>query len=259
MPITTLIIDDEPLARDKIRGFLQREDDFEVIGECRDGMEALAKIEELRPDLIFLDVQMPELDGFGVLENLDLPAEQNAPIVVFTTAYDQYALKAFEVHAIDYLLKPFDRERFQASLARVRGESERREAGAMREQLQALLSGVRDDKSEFPERLVVRNSGRVVFVRVDEIDWIDAAGNYVKIHAGEETFQLRETMSGIEKRLDPQRFLRIHRSTIVHIDRIRELEQRFHGDYIVVLNSGQRLTLSRSYRDRIQDLLEQSA
>lgn len=260
MTIRTLLIDDEPLAREKLQGFLGREDDIEVIAECRDGREAVEVIDREKPDLVFLDVQMPEMDGFDVLEHVDPDA---LPTVIFTTAFDQYALTAFDVHAVDYLLKPFDRERFQEALDRARKELGRArldDSGlhGMREQLLALLRDVDARRPKYPERLVVKSSGRVVFVRVDSIDWIDAAGNYVKIHTEGETHTLRETMTHLEDRLDPERFLRIHRSTIVRIDRIKELQQQFHGDYVVILEGGQRLTLSRSYRDRIQDLLDRS-
>lgn len=246
MTIRTILVDDEPLAREKLRRFLEPEEDFEVIAECRDGAEALKTIETNAPDLVFLDVQMPELDGFAMLDHLD---RGRLPAVVFVTAYDEYALRAFEVHAVDYLLKPFDRERFGQALARIR---EHRRLDEMRAKLEKLL----DERQRYPDRMEVRSSGRVIIVRVEEIDWIDAAGNYVKIHTGSETVQLRETMARLEERLDPNLFLRIHRSTIVNIDRIQELEQQPHGDYVVVLRGGQRLTLSRSYRERMQKLLE---
>jgi len=253
MTIRTLIVDDEPLAREKLRSFLESEPDIEILGECRDGREALIAIEADKPDLVFLDIQMPELSGFEVLENVE---PESLPAVIFVTAYDQYALKAFEVHAIDYLLKPFDRERLRQALDRARRERDRQELGEVQKQLRSLLADLDTQKPQFAERLVVKSAGRVVFVKVADIDWIDAAGNYVKLHVGGEGHLLRETMSHLEERLDPKRFLRIHRSTIVNIERIKELQQQFHGDYLVVLKSGQRLTLSRSYRDRIQGLLE---
>ncbi|MEM9558076.1 MAG: LytTR family DNA-binding domain-containing protein [Acidobacteriota bacterium] len=255
MAIRTILVDDEPLAREKLQGFLQKETDIEIVAECRDGREAVETIERERPDLVFLDVQMPEMDGFEVIETLEA---DSLPIVVFVTAFDQYALKAFDVHAVDYLLKPFDRERFREALDRARRELGRESLDSMRDQLLALLRDVDQRRPRFPDRLVVKTSGRVVFVRVDTIDWIDAAGNYVKIHAGGEVHTLRETMTHLEERLDPERFLRIHRSTIVRVDRIKELQQQFHGDYVVILEGGQRLTLSRSYRDRIQELLDRS-
>lgn len=254
MPIRTIIVDDEPLARDKLRGFLEREGDVEILAECRDGREAVEAIDEQHPDLVFLDVQMPEMDGFEVLENIDT---ESLPTVIFTTAYDQYAIKAFDVHAVDYLLKPYDRERFQQALARARSEQERRRVGEVEQRLMALIGDLEKRRSStFPDRLVVKTSGRVVFIKVADIDWVDAAGNYVRLHIGGDSHLMRETMGRIETRLDPEQFLRIHRSTIVNIERIRELQQQFHGDYLVVLKNGQRLTLSRSYRDKIQDLLD---
>jgi two-component system LytT family response regulator len=253
MPIRTLIVDDEPLAREKLRVFLENEPDIEVVGESRDGKEALLAIDSLRPDLVFLDIQMPELGGFEVVENIE---RDSLPQIIFVTAYDQYALKAFEVHALDYLLKPYDRERLQVALDKARREQDRKQLGDMHKQLLGLIADLDKQRAQFPDRLVVKTSGRVVFVKVDDIDWVDAAGNYVKLHAGGDSYLLRETMSRLEERLDPKKFLRIHRSTIVNIERIKELQQQFHGDYLVILKSGQRLTLSRSYRDRIQGLLE---
>ncbi|MEM6797630.1 MAG: LytTR family DNA-binding domain-containing protein, partial [Acidobacteriota bacterium] len=238
-----------------VRGFLEGESDIEIVAECRDGKQALETIESEKPDLIFLDVQMPEMDGFEVLANIE---PDLFPTVIFTTAYDQYALKAFDVHAVDYLRKPFDRERFREALGRARSEVERRQLGDVKEHLQALLEHVAEQRPKHPERLVIKSSGRVVFLKVDDIDWVDAAGNYVKLHAGAENHLLRETMSRLEDRLDPSKFIRIHRSTIVNIERIKELQQQFHGDYLVVLKGGQRLTLSRSYREKIQVMLDSS-
>ena len=247
MTIRTLIVDDEPLAREKVAGFLAHEPEFEVVRECRDGAEAIAAIREEKPDLVFLDIQMPEVNGFGVLEGLDAA---ELPNVIFVTAFDRYALRAFEVHAVDYLLKPFDRERFRDALSRFR---EQHEVGRMKKQLQAMLQ----ERAQYADRIEVKMPGRVAIVRVEEVNWIDAAGNYVKIHLDDETLTLRETMSRLEKRLNPQMFMRIHRSTIVNIDRIKELQQQFHGDYVVLLKGGQRLTLSRSYREKMQNLLQQ--
>ena len=255
LAIRAILVDDEPLAREKVRTFLEDELDIEVIAECRDGREAVEKIDSEKPDLVFLDVQMPEMDGFEVLENLE---EEAIPTVVFTTAFDQYALKAFDVHAVDYLLKPFDRERFKEAVDRARQSIQRQQSGDVREQLMALLKDVGKERSTYPERLVIKSSGRVVFLKAEEIDWVDAAGNYVRLHAGKESHMLRETMGRLEQRLDPELFIRIHRSTIVNVERIKELQQQFHGDYLVVLHNGQRLTLSRSYRDKIQSLLDRS-
>jgi two-component system, LytTR family, response regulator len=247
--IRVLIADDEPLARQRIQTLLEHEDDIAVVAECADGLQAVAAVEEHKPDLLFLDVQMPALDGFGVLEALE-PAER--PVVIFVTAHDHYALRAFDVHALDYLLKPYDRDRFHKALERARAEIRGSERGRADSRLTSLVEEV---KARRPvERLLIKSAGRVYFVRVEEIWWIEASGNYARLHAGSETHLLRETMNGLEMRLDPQRFLRIHRSTIVNIERIKELHPWFHGDYQVVLHDGTELTLSRSYRPRLQEL-----
>jgi two-component system LytT family response regulator len=250
MAIRVLIIDDEPLARQRIRALLEAEADVEVIGECEDGVKAVAAIREHKPDLLFLDVRMPELDGFGILEAL---GTERMPGVIFVTAYDRYALRAFEVHALDYLLKPFDRERFKRALERARAQIGRAQTAEVSEQLRALLEDARGGR-RFLDRVVIKSASRVFFLRVEEIDWIEAAGNYLKLHAGNESHLLRETMNGLEARLDPEKFLRIHRSTIVNIERIQELQPWFHGDYVVLLRDGTKLTLSRSYRQKLQDL-----
>src|SRR5262249_15102954 len=220
--------------------------DSPVGGECADGQEARRAIGKHQPQLVFLDVQMPGLNGFDVLEAI---GPDKMPAVVFVTAYDAYALRAFEVHALDYLLKPFDRDRFQKALQRARAEVQR--AGPD-PRLASLLEEVKARKPA--ERLMLQSSGKVYFVRVEDIDWVEAAGNYARLHVGGETHLLRETMNGLEARLDPQKFLRIHRSTIVNIERVKELHPWFHGDYQVVLRDGTELTLSRSYRPRLQEL-----
>jgi two-component system LytT family response regulator len=250
MTLHVLIVDDEPLARSRLRALLEREPDVEVVGESGDGTAAVAAARALRPDLVFLDVQMPALDGFGVLEALGEPL----PAVVFVTAYDRYALRAFEVHALDYLLKPFDRERFRRALERARAALQRDESLAVNRKLLELLDDVRPGRKAAP-RLVVKTAGRVFFLRPEEIDWVEAAGNYVKLHAGREEHLLRETMSALEGRLDADRFVRIHRSALVNLDRVRELQPWFHGDYKVILRDGTELTLSRGYRPKLQELL----
>lgn len=249
--IRTLIVDDEPLARERIRTLLEGENDIEVLGECTDGREAVTTIEAERPDLVFLDVQMPELDGFGVLEVLDV---EEMPVVVFVTAFDQFALRAFDAHAVDYLLKPFDRERFQRALGRARIQVERHSEDDFGERLRTLLGQLKP-KAEFLERLAVRAGGRIVFIRTDEVDWIDAQGNYARLHLKERTYLLRETMSALEAKLDPARFVRIHRSTIVNAERIRELEPMFAGEYLVILRDGTKLPSSRTYRDKLHQAL----
>jgi two-component system, LytTR family, response regulator len=251
--IRALIVDDEPLARQRIRTLLEKDSEVEVIDECGDGRAALAAIQEYRPDLVFLDVQMPVLDGFGVIEEL---GGALMPAVIFVTAHDRFALRAFEVHAFDYLLKPFDKERFHTALERAKAAVTQSRNGDV-QQLLALLKDVRETRS-LPERLVVKTGGRVFFVRIEEIDWIEAAGNYVRLHCGKEDHLLRESMSGVEGRLDERQFLRIHRSTIVNVERIQELQPAFHGDYAVILRDGTELTLSRGYRDKVQALLKMS-
>ena len=252
MKIRTLIVDDEPLARERLRALLSAEPDIEVIGECGDGPAAVQAIRSDTPDLVFLDVQIPEIDGFGVIERIGV---ENAPVVVFVTAYDQYALEAFDVHAVDYLLKPFDEARFAKALARARGTVQSQRSGEVNERLLTLLRGIKAAPSGRAERLVVKSAGRLFFLRTEEIDWIESSGNYVCLHVGNETHLLRETMSSLEARLDPTAFIRIHRTAIVNVDRIKELQPLFHGEYEVVLRGGARLTLSRSYRDRLQCLL----
>jgi two-component system LytT family response regulator len=253
--IRSVIVDDEPLARDRVRMLLAGVDDIEVVGEFGDGRAAVAGIGELRPDLLFLDVQMPEVDGFGVLQ---LVGAEQMPVTVFVTAYDQYALKAFDVSAVDYLLKPFDRERFLRALARARKQipSAASPEADLQARLLSLLQHV--NKNIFLERLVIKSSGRISFLKTDEVDWIEAAGNYVRLHVARESHMLRETMSSIEGRLDPAKFVRIHRGAVVNLERIRDLQPLFHGDHQVTLRDGSRLTLSRSYRENLERVLGRS-
>jgi two-component system, LytTR family, response regulator len=252
MTIRTCIVDDEPLARERLRSLLKSEPDIELVGECEDGAAAVDLIEKHAPDLVFLDVQMPGTDGFAVLRALD---GRTPPAVVFVTAYDQYALQAFDVHALDYLLKPFSSGRFRRAMQRVRAELQRETPGVeMSQRLISFIQNLRQQKQ--PERLVLKTSGRVSFVRIDEIDWIEAEGNYVRLHIGATSHLLRETMKGIEAKLDPDRFIRIHRSTIVNTDRIKELQPLFHGEYAVILRDGTRLTASRGPENKLRKLIE---
>lgn len=255
MSIRTLIVDDEPLARQRLKRFLEEDAETEVVGECADGREAVEQIERLKPDLLFLDIQMPEVDGFGVLEAL---AEAEMPAVVFVTAYDQYALRAFDVHAVDYLLKPYDRDRFRKALKRARMQIEQRRSGDVDRRLLSLLAHVKAEQKHL-ERLVIKSVGRVFFLKTEEIDWIESSGNYVRLHAGGEAHLLRETMNRLAAKLDPDKHLRIHRSTIVNIERIKELQPLFSGDYVVILRDGTQLTLSRSYRDKLLELFDKSS
>ncbi|HYV31703.1 MAG TPA: LytTR family DNA-binding domain-containing protein [Candidatus Binatia bacterium] len=251
--IRVLVVDDEPLARERVRQLLQEEPDIELIGECPDGLSAVQAIRKHSPELVFLDVQMPELDGFGVLAQV---SREKMPAVIFVTAHDQFALKAFEVHAVDYLLKPFDKERFKTALRRAVDQIGRQQTRELSQRLGALLADVRTQpRAKYPDRLAIRSSGRVVLVKVDDIDWVEAADNYVSLHVGREEHLHRETMSALEAQLPPEKFMRISRSTIVHLDRIKELQPLFHGEYAVILRNGTSLTLSRGYRDKLDQLL----
>lgn len=253
-PIRAIIVDDEPLAREGVRLHLNGETDIEVVGEAGTGEEAVTLIETVRPDLLFLDVQMPGIDGFGVLDAI---GPTHMPVTIFTTAYDEFALRAFDAHAIDYILKPYDAERFHMAIERARLQLTGRRKATIDERLDSLLEELRT-RNQYLERLVVRAGGRILILRVSEIDWIEAASNYVRLHAGGKEYLLRETMTALEAKLDPMEFVRIHRSTIVRVDRIRELEPLFQGDYVVVLEDTTRLTSSRGYRERLQELLQSS-
>jgi two-component system, LytTR family, response regulator len=249
MKVRTIVVDDEPLARERLIKLLRSESEIEVVGEAANGRAAVDLIRQEKPALAFLDVQMPELDGFGVLSELD---ESERPGIVFVTAYDKFALKAFEVHAIDYLLKPFDKERFHSALRRALDHLTRPQPDKMQEQLSALLSELRPAPQS--DRIAVKSDGRVVFIKLADIDWIEAADNYISLHVGKDSPLVRETMANIEARLPRERFIRISRSTIVNMDRIKELQPMFHGEYAVILRDGTRLTLSRSHRDKLQQL-----
>ncbi len=249
--IRALIIDDEPLARRKIRRMLARDPEVEILGDCANGREAIAAISAQNPDLVFLDVQMPEIDGFDVLESIP-PAEM--PFVIFVTAYDQYALRAFEVSAVDYLVKPFDRRRFEKALQRAKSRLASERGSDLNQQTLALLEELKA-RSSHVERLVIKAGGRAFFLKTEEIDWIEAEGKYVRLHVGKESYLLREAIGGMESQLDPKKFPRIHRSTIVNIERVRELQPWFHNEYRVILKDGTELMLSRSCRKRLGELL----
>ena len=249
--IRAVIVDDESPARTRIRELLRATPDVEIIDECSNGREAVRSISANSPDLVFLDIQMPELDGFAVIEAL---GPEHLPAVIFVTAYDHYAVQAFEVNAIDYLLKPFDRQRFQTALSRARDHLQMNNKGELNQQLNTLLRQLKTPQKQ-AERFVVKSGGRVFFLKNEEIDWIEAAGNYVRLHVGTETHLLRETMNAIQKKIDPSRFIRIHRSTFVNVEKIKELQPWFHGEYVVIMRDGTQLTMSRSYRSSLPDLL----
>ncbi|HJZ66652.1 MAG TPA: LytTR family DNA-binding domain-containing protein [Blastocatellia bacterium] len=249
--LRTLIVDDESLARERIRDMLASDREIEIIAQCANGEEAIEAIQQLSPDLVFLDVEMPGIDGFGVLEAL---APQQIPTIIFVTAYDQYAVRAFEVYALDYLLKPFDQERFDKAVDRAKAHiaSERNEA--LNERILSALEEIKT-KPVHLERLVIKMNGHVFFIKAEEIDWLEAEGNYVRLHAGKESYLLRDTISALESQLDSKKFIRVHRSAIVNIDRITELQPWFHGEYRIILGEGVELTLSRTYREKLHELL----
>ncbi|MBL8177941.1 MAG: response regulator transcription factor [Bryobacterales bacterium] len=249
--IRALIADDEPLAREWLRGLLAEHADIDVIEEAGNGIAAIEHVTALEPDVLFLDIDMPELDGFGVVEAL---GEQRPHCIVFVTAHDRFALQAFEVHALDYLLKPFDAGRLRRTLDRVRTQLSTKTAAALPEKLNAILDSLRQPRKH--DRIAVKDNGRVFFLRTEDIRWVEACGNYVKLYTPNGSHLLLQTMAGMEGRLDAERFLRIHRSTIVNIDAIHSIEPLFHGDYEVRLKSGEALPLSRGYRDRLQALIE---
>ena len=249
--IRVVIAEDQAMVLGALVALLEIEGDIEVVAQARDGEEAVTAIQDHAPQLVFLDVQMPNMNGFDVIEAV---GSERMPLVIFVTAYDQHALKAFQVRALDYLLKPFDRERFTDALQRARKQLERDETGDLGRRLLALVKDLRRDQPR-SDRLVVKSGGRLFFLRTDEIDWVEAAGNYVRLHVGPSSHLLRETMNAIEGRLDPEKFFRIHRSRIVNMERIQELQPWLNGEYAVLLRTGTRLTLSRGYREKLQDRL----
>lgn len=265
MSIRSLIVDDEPLARRLLRSMLSTHDDIVLIGECGDGEEAVEVIHREQPDLLFLDVQMPAMDGFQVLKCLSL---EELPRVIFVTAYDEYALRAFDVHALDYLLKPFDEERLEEALRRARNNLEERDSapravagddtdlasGSYEVKILELLKELHA-RGRHAERLAITIDERTRFLPAENIDWIEADGKHVKIHAGEHTYPFREGISSVEERLDPHDFLRVHRSRIVRVAAVEEIQSWFKGEYLLILQDGTKLTTGRTYRDSVYRLL----
>ncbi len=241
-PLRVLIVDDEPLARERLRGWLRAEAGVEIVGECGSGPEAIAVLRRTPLDLVLLDVEMPGCDGFHVLAELP-PGSR--PAVIFVTAHERFALDAFEVQAIDYLLKPFDRERFQTALRRAEEYIRVRRTGKLEDRLESLLA---DAPGRKPERLTVKADGRLVFLKPDDIVWVEAADNYIILHLVSGQLMLRDTLTAIEERLGPASFARVSRSALVNLDQIKELQPTFHGDYVVVLRNGTKVPLSRSLR-----------
>ena len=249
--IRALIADDEALARKFIRRMLKDDREVEVVGECSNGKEAVALIKKENPDVVFLDVQMPEMDGFAVLESI---AHDQWPEIIFTTAYEQYAIRAFELHALDYLLKPFDQTRFRDAMkyAKERFRSQDQKDG--RAQIGALLENIKN-KPQYLDRLVIKAGGRITFLSTDEINWIEADDKYVHLHTGKANPMVRQTLNAMEAQLDPKKFRRIHRSVMVNIARIKEMQPLFNGEHSVLLDDGSKLTLSRNYKDKLFELL----
>jgi two-component system LytT family response regulator len=250
MTIRAIIAEDELVARQAIAA-MAGSCGIQVLAECKDGAEAIQSVQAFRPDILFLDVEMPGIDGFGVLREI---SRESAPAIIFTTAYDRYAVLAFEHNAVDYLLKPFDEERFRKAVDRAQLRlANRVNAADLISRLAGALQAHHVPSS--PQRLVVRSRGKVELLRVEQIDWIEAQHNYLRLHVGNDMHLLRQTIGEIESRLQPDKFLRIHRSLIVNVDRIRHLEACGYGEYLVVLQNGKNLPLSRSYRERLDHLL----
>jgi two-component system LytT family response regulator len=248
--IRVVVVDDEPIARAGVIRLLSEVSGFVLVGEAASGTEAVAVIEESKPDLVLLDVQIPELNGFEVLRQLEL---EPLPLIVFVTAYDEYALRAFDVSAVDYLLKPFDRERFQAALQRVQQQFRTRDADELRLRVRELLDRIAGSGTS--DRLVIRDAGRVFFLGLNEIDWVEAAGNYVRVHAGKQAHLVRHTISGLLQRLPANDFLRVSRSAIVSLKHVREVQPLFNGCFVFILQSGVRVESSRRFRRQISDAL----
>jgi two-component system LytT family response regulator len=246
MPIRVLLSDDETLARDRLRSLLEEEQDLEIVAECGDGKSAIATIERERPDLVFLDIQMPEVDGFGVVQEL----RDSMPLTIFVTAYDRYAMKAFEVHALDYLLKPVGKERLTGAVERARRQLQQPPDGSFQQRVLELL-GDMEARQQTPERIIIKSDGEIVCLKPNEIDWAESAGNYVCLHVGGATHILRETITALESRLGPRQFMRVHRSTLVNVDRIKTLKPSLYGDYSILLRDGTKLTLSRGFRESV--------
>jgi two-component system LytT family response regulator len=249
--LRAIVVDDEPLVRERLRSLLEDDGDVAIVAECGDGQSAVAAIAREKPDVLFLDIQMPELDGFEVLEAL---APDAVPAVVFVTAYDDYAIKAFDVHAVDYVLKPIEPARVQLALTRARQRVSTSDATSVDERLEALLDRIRDDRRR-PVRFVVRTGDTISFVRADDVDWIEADGNYARLHYQGKNSLVRSTMKSLAVRLDPDRFVRVHRSVIVNADRIATLEPYFHGEYVITMKDGAKLHSSRSYSEELRRMI----
>ena len=254
-PVRTLIVDDEPLARKHLRSLLAEHGDIAIIGEAGNGKDAIAAIRRDQPELVLLDIQMPEIDGFGVVREI---GAERMPVVVFVSAFDEYALAAFEAQALDYIMKPVKRDRFHATIRRAVDMIGRRAGGDLRGPLSRLLERIETER-KYPSRLAIKTEGRVLFLKANEIDWIETDGDHVKFHVGQQTYLHRTTLTRLEERLSPKIFLRIHRSIVVNVERVRELQPWFQGDYVLILADGTRLTSGRSYRERVREFVARSS
>jgi two-component system LytT family response regulator len=252
--IRTLIVDDEPLARQHLRSLLLDDGDIDVIAECGNGRDAVSLIRDKHPDLVVLDIQMPELNGLGVIDEV---GPETMPATIFVTAHDEYAVKAFDAHAVDYVMKPVDRERFHDAIERVK-ERLRDTNDATPAPLVGLVDQLRAEGTMAPRRIALKRDGRLLFVRVDDIDWIEAADDHVVVHVGRDVFRQRDTLTRLEQRLPSHKFLRVHRSSIVNVDRIREMQPWFQGDFVLIMADGTRVTTGRSYRERVREFIERS-
>lgn len=251
MKIKTLIVDDEPLARERIRTLLKDEPGFSIAGEAANGKEALKKIQNEKVDLLFLDIQMPELDGLGLIEELP-PA--NIPLIIFTTAYDSFAVKAFELNAMDYLLKPFTKKRFKQSLARITEQFSSDEKDLFSSTMLSTLQAIAQ-KRQYPDRIVVKSEGKIQFIPLKEIMWAESDANYININTVREKVVMRETMSNLSQKLDPSIFLRTHRSVLVNIEFIKEMKPWFNDELVIILNNSTQLPVGRTYKQKIQKAL----
>lgn len=246
MKLRCVLVEDEPPAMTRLRSLVSADPEVEIVGECRDGVEAIERIQELRPQVVFLDIQIPGLNGFDVIRRLSSPL----PLIIFVTAYDQFAVQAFEINALDYLLKPFDRQRVAEALSRARLRLESSDHDAFQQRVLSMLQA-HNSEQKFLKRIMVKSAGRLTFLNTSEINWLESQGNYVQIHAGNTEFLLRETMNSIETQLNPDEFLRIHRGYMVRLDVIQEIQPTAQGNSIVILKDGTRLPLSRRYRSRL--------
>lgn len=246
--IRVAIVDDEELGRRKISRMLRDDGEVQIVGEFAGGEAAVRGLREAKPELLFLDIKMPEMDGFALLREI---TGSFTPIVIFVTAFDQHAIQAFQVHALDYLLKPFDRGRFQDAMRRAKEQVRQRRSGSINQKLMELLNDSNHAPAPFRERIMVKSAGRISFLKTDEVDWIEAQGDYVRLYVQGRKFLIREKIGDMEQQFPGDRFIRIHRSTIVNVERIKEMQPLFYGEYAVILNDGTRLTLSRSFREKV--------